>query len=669
MISTLLATCAVAAPDPYGRALLPDSPYVGQPGWRVEDRMRRHHAPGLSVAVVKGFRIVSARGYGQSDPVARTRVTRETVFDAGSVSKVVAAVAALKLVEQGKLNLDRPVNDYLVRWKLPENEFTRASPVTIRKLLSHTAGTTVSGLWGYLPTEPVPTLEQILQGEAPANNRAVIVNFVPGTERRYSGGGYAIAQMAMEDATGTPFAEIVRREVFEPLGMRRSTFDALRLPIAGDIARGTSRMTYFNDEPAYHPHAAAAGLLTTPTDLALLMIDLQLSLRDGSGRVLRKSSVEEMVSPVVRDYSPWDRNASNRTFYQWDQGLGAYLKSRSGAARERRYLEHGGANYGFLSEFVMGLSGGDGVVAMTNQGDSDELLQEFVRGVAREDRWPDYLPTAIVKKDMPAAELDRYVGRFRRSPENVVEIYRVGGSLMYRDRWTAPHELVPVGEDRFEHASYFGRESRFQMEQRRPVAIERDGQRMPAMNGEPLAAVELLQRGQIRAGIDAFRAAKPSARTLLDVADNLLMLWDQPEAATAVLDLAVELHPSDEMAPVTQRNVRAHLVRRSVRRELVQSGGTSVTSLLDRYRDVPLERAIRGAAAELLANKRGESAVTMLQVAVARDPGSGILSDALAGALLHSGHRAEAMREYRRCLGLIPASSPRAEAIRKLLRP
>jgi CubicO group peptidase (beta-lactamase class C family) len=191
----------------------------------LEKLMELYRIPGLSVAVIDDFKIAWARGYGVVEAGARTRVTPRTLFQAGSVSKPVAAVGALHLVQQGKLSLDEDVNRRLLSWKIPENEFTRENKVTLRRILSHTAGLTVHGFNGYRTDEPIPTLAQILDGEKPANNLPVRVDFVPGTKWRYSGGGILVAQKLMIDIVGMPFPELMHTIVLSKIGMEDSTFE------------------------------------------------------------------------------------------------------------------------------------------------------------------------------------------------------------------------------------------------------------------------------------------------------------------------------------------------------------------------------------------------------------------------------------------------------------
>src|SRR6266404_2008249 len=207
--------------------LLPAAIIQGQslPRMRLTDRMKHYDVPGVSIAVFDNGQILWARGYGLADISAKKPVRPETLFQAASISKSVTAFAALQLVRQGKLNLDEDVNRKLVSWKVPENEFTRNEKVTLRRLLSHTAGLNVASVGGYLAGEPLPTTVQILDGQKPANNEPVRVGRTPGKEFRYSGGGYVAVQLLLTDVTHKSFPELMDDLVFEPLGMTHSTFE------------------------------------------------------------------------------------------------------------------------------------------------------------------------------------------------------------------------------------------------------------------------------------------------------------------------------------------------------------------------------------------------------------------------------------------------------------
>ena len=264
----------------------------------ILSEMRRRHVPGLSIAIIENGKIVNAKGYGNTENGGQTPVTAATLFQAGSISKPVSAMGALRLVEQGKLDLDADVNDKLVTWKVPENEFTRKKSVTLRGLLSHTAGLTVHGFPGYATDQPRPTIVQILDGTKPANTNAVRVDILPGSQWRYSGGGYTIMQQLVIDVTGEPFPLFMEEAVLRPLAMNESTFEQ---PLA-DIKARLTATGHLTDRSRVlgkwhiYPEMAAAGLWTTPSDLARFAIGIQEALAGISAKTLSRAMARQMLT-------------------------------------------------------------------------------------------------------------------------------------------------------------------------------------------------------------------------------------------------------------------------------------------------------------------------------------------------------------------------------------
>src|SRR5215470_4262341 len=283
------------------QGLLPAILVKGDRGWSLQERMKHYKVPGVSIAVIKDFKIEWARGYGIKDVETNEPVTTETLFQAGSISKPVAAMAALKKVEQGKISLDEDINNNLTTWKLPDNQFTAKKKVTLANLLSHTGGLTVHGFPGYAPDEKIPTLPQILDGAAPSNTPAVRVDFEPGTRFRYSGGGVTIAQLAIMDIEKKPYPQIAQETVLGPLNMSSSTYQQ---PLPDNIRKKTATGYRPNGQAVIgkihvYPEMAAAGLWTTPTDLAKFGIETQLSLAGKSNKVLTKEMTAKMVQPFI----------------------------------------------------------------------------------------------------------------------------------------------------------------------------------------------------------------------------------------------------------------------------------------------------------------------------------------------------------------------------------
>jgi CubicO group peptidase (beta-lactamase class C family) len=346
----------------------------------LQKLMEVYKVPGLSVAVIDNFRIVWAKGYGVTEAGSPTPVTTKTLFQAGSISKPVAATGALTLVEHGKLSLDEDVNRKLVSWKVPENEFTKDQKVTLRRLMSHSAGLTVHGFPGYAVDQPIPTLVQIFNGEKPANTAPIRVDIVPGTKGRYSGGGITIEQQLVIDVTGKPFPQFMRETVLDKIGMLDSTYEQPLPPGRAALAASGTHADGKVVHGKWHvyPEMAAAGLWTTPTDLAKFAIEIALSKQGKANHVLSQAMTQQMLTPQI------------------DQiGLGFFLGDKNNPDQ----FGHGGADEGFQAILTMFSDSGHGVAVMANSDNGIAVGNYLVKSAAREYSWnntPEKEPAANV---------------------------------------------------------------------------------------------------------------------------------------------------------------------------------------------------------------------------------------------------------------------------------
>jgi CubicO group peptidase (beta-lactamase class C family) len=351
--------------------------------------MAATHVPGVSIAFFENGRIVWAKAYGFADATTRRPVSTETMFQAGSISKPVSAMAAMKLVQDGTLNLDEDVNARLKAWRVPDNALDATEKVTLRRLLSHTAGLTVHGFQGYVRGTPIPTLPQILNGTAPANSPPVVVAAKPGSAWSYSGGGYVVAQLLMQEATGMRFAELMQKTVLGPVGMTHSTYEQ---PLPEALAGRAALAHTGNGVPTeggwnVYPEQTAAGLWTTPSDLAMLMIEVQNELAGTSHKVLDQKTAQLMLTPVMANYG---------------LGWGVPPDGRFG---------HDGQNVGFNDSLIAFRSGTrQGVAIMTN-GDGGALLeQKIMRAVAKTYGWTGYPTEEFEAVSVDPAVLARLTG-------------------------------------------------------------------------------------------------------------------------------------------------------------------------------------------------------------------------------------------------------------------
>jgi CubicO group peptidase (beta-lactamase class C family) len=383
--------------------------------------MELYKVPAFSIAVIEDFKIAWAKGYGTIGMGTNAPVTTKTLFQAGSISKPVAATGALYLVEHGQLSLDEAVNVKLKTWKVPENEFTKEQKVTLRRLMSHTGGLTVHGFPGYDVDEKMPTLVQIFNGEKPANTAPIRVDVVPGTLERYSGGGVTIEQQLMMDVTGKAFPEFMRETVLGKIGMTDSSYEQ---PLPPARAAMTATGTYSDGKPVHgkwhiYPEMAAAGLWTTPTDLAKFAIEIANSRHGKSNRVLSQKMTEEMLTPVMEG-----------------AGLGFFVEKENPGQ-----FGHNGADEGFQALLTMNSETGKGVAMMMNSDNGIAMASYVLRRVAQEYAWnykfEGEMPTLgiIARARGAQAALDRYA-ELRKTGELQGEraegaLNQLGYSLLY----------------------------------------------------------------------------------------------------------------------------------------------------------------------------------------------------------------------------------------------
>jgi CubicO group peptidase (beta-lactamase class C family) len=364
------------------------------------DRMKSYHVPGLSIAVIDNYRVVFAKGYGATEFGSHKPVDSTTLFLAGSISKPIFASGFLRLVEDRKIPLDTDVNTLLKSWHLPDSRFTEHEKVTLRRLLTHSAGLTVWGFPGYALDAPVPTVPQLLDGTPPANTPAVRNDTTPGARWLYSGGGMTIVQLVATDVTGEPFPALMRRLMLQPAGMARSTYEnPLPANRRAEAASGHEQL----DTPVpggfhVYPEMAAAGLWTNASDLARWAIALSHSYRGEPGGVLSTAMAKQMVSKQMHQQPPFGNG-------YW--GLGVAVAGDG----DSLWFGHGGRDEGFVADMFMGPNRGRGLVIMIN-GVGGGLLGEIERAFAEEYGFgaPPRIPRNVVA--MTAVKLGEYAGHY-----------------------------------------------------------------------------------------------------------------------------------------------------------------------------------------------------------------------------------------------------------------
>jgi len=493
------------------------------------------------------------------------------VFNVGSLSKGVAALTVLRLVREGKIDLNRNVNDQLISWKLPVNEFTKKSVVTPLLLMNHSGGVMFSPPYSYLP-ENLPTLLQLLNGESPAQSRPVVVDRVPGTEFMYSNAGYSILQQLTIDVEKKPYPEITREKIFQPLGMNNSSFeqplpaDLLKNACAGHSADGkTLAMKRY-----VYPIMAAGGLWTTTSDYARYIVELQKAYQGRSDKIISRELAKEMLTSHVSE----------------QYGLGVFIRDYNG---EKNYFGHLGDNRGFFAGFIAHLTDGYGAVVFTNSQNGAELIREIFNGIAAVYGWKGYLPEEYKIVALDDEAMDRYPGRYLLGSDDYFEVKRVDNQLYLNRSDNA--QLYHVGEGKFvtkfrkgylqfipdadqkpsSAIYYFSDElGRFLNE---PVTCSRmdPGEKIPR---------ELLDEGKFAQAMDRYRAIKQGNPADVYLSENRFnnlgyqyLTQQKYEQALAIFKLNVEFYPEsancyDSLAEAYMHNGDTELAILNYRKSL-----------------------------------------------------------------------------------------------------
>ncbi len=383
--------------------------------------------PGVSIAFVDKNKLTWKASFGFRNLSTSEKVNDKTVFTGASLSKPLAAIAALKLVESGKINLDEDVNKVLVGWHVKNNEFTTTEKVTLRRLIGHSAGVR-NDLWSsYLPGQAVPTLTQMLAGESPSVDPATTVVFAPGSDVRYSNPGYSIIQKMLEDVSQDSFEDILETLVFEPSGMTESSFKQ-PMPEALKERRAIGYDENLKPYPyRLFPYKAAGGVWTTPTDMAKFVMTL-FADHEGKNKILSSSMMAEVLSRKR------ERLGFSKIFNDESEDL---------------IFRHYGSNQGFTSYLVGSLLRRQAVIIMINSDNGFELLDYIARAVAEYYDWDHLQPTIHNRYTSEISTIKEYQGRFDNNSEILTFNLNEGLLWVSSEEAKTPMKLIPVGKNEF----------------------------------------------------------------------------------------------------------------------------------------------------------------------------------------------------------------------------
>ncbi len=398
--------------------------------YTLQERMGFYEVPAVSIAIIDNYEVIWAKGYGISSVNASDSISTSTMFQAASLSKPITSTMLIQLAEKGILDIDEPVNSQLKKWKIPNNQYTANIDITPRMILLHTSGLNIPGFPGYNASDSVPKIIDILNGQEPAKTERIIPTFIPNSKWSYSGGGYVVLQLLLEETTGKTFQQLMQSYILDPLDIENSTFEQ---PLPNNkykfAAKGHLQDKAIVDGNWHiYPELAAAGLWTTPFDLASVIVDLQKSIKSDSGKLLRQESAINMLS------KHWG-----------DMGLGYLIRNEN----ENTAFTFNGGNVGYRCDFFSFLNNGKGAVIMTNSDNGQNLINEIYRSIAKQYNWSDYNQEIIELKEVSFEKLlqlqANYIAYWPNGDEYKFNLEFESGKL-YFNRKDKKYNVVPVDE-------------------------------------------------------------------------------------------------------------------------------------------------------------------------------------------------------------------------------
>lgn len=533
--------------------LLPVNIFKSEASYNLEERMKFYKVPGLSITVIKDFKVVWTKCYGVTDWESQNPVTEETLFNVGSLSKGVASLTALALVEENKIDLNGDVNEQLNTWKIPHHKWEKTKKVTPLLLMNHSGG--AMHHYGTSYSENLPNITQVLKGSPPAAERPTIIDHEPGSTFLYSNPGFAIIQQLIEDVEQKKFYEVANEKVFNVLNMNHSTFNQplsiQQLTIAAAAHNGYLN---FTSKRYYIPNAAAGGLWTTGTDFAKYVIELQKSYLNNSNLIISQNLCQEMLSShVSKQY-----------------GLGMFLRQFG----EEKYFGHMGDNRGFFAGFLSHLTDGYAVIVFTNSNTSAELIREINKSVAKVYHWAEVIPEPKNLISLSIYDQMKYCGRYQTGSDELITIEFNNGELFLRNPLN--EKLFCVSDHQFmikrregsinftlNQDSVVGLKYKFADNIGRISNIWIEGKRMDEGQLIPIEYIELGDFENARSLYLNIHSKNPSDPAIAENRLNRMgyqMISDNNlEAALFIFQLNIELYPNsancyDSYADALQRN-------------------------------------------------------------------------------------------------------------------
>lgn len=319
----------------------------------IEEQLEKYKLPGFSVVVFENYEIVYSKQFGVKSTDSKEKINQNTAFSTASISKPITALLCFILEEKGLINLDDPIDRSLKRWHLPKSKFIENNSPTWRQFLNHTAGTSQDGFEDHYEGEAIPTLKQSLLGQIPRYDKEIEFLFTPGTNWQYSGGGYTIIQMALEDTFNKPMDELASTYIFLPLGLKNTTM------IQPNEKEFLTNVALVHDKEGkviktglpITPQVAPSGMWSTPTDLAKIAIEMQNALRNKNNKVISNNVAKKVTAVTAL------KNAVGGWSYGWQKSFGY---------NNYDWFSCNGSNTGVGGAVAATMTGGNGYAFLAN---------------------------------------------------------------------------------------------------------------------------------------------------------------------------------------------------------------------------------------------------------------------------------------------------------------
>ncbi|NQZ11469.1 MAG: serine hydrolase [Algicola sp.] len=533
VMSTFTTTSTIAA-QPVDKMQLAISHIDAGDGLTVtvEQAMAKSGLLGLSVAVIEDYKISWTKTWGVKNAKTKTAIDAQTSFSTASISKAITATVFAILAEKGLIDLDKPVALYLKSWQLPDNEFTQSTTITLRHLLSHTAGTTMHGFKDFYLGQTIPSLVDVLKGGPIPGTRTMDVDFNPGSQWRYSGGGYVIAQVAIEDHLGKSLAAIAQEHLFKPLGLENTTmWQPHQKGFLSNAATAHNRKGEVIGLPIC-PQLAPSGMWSNPTDMATLIIEMQNALRGAPTKVI-STKVAKLVTTEVK----------------MGIGLGWFVSDPIG---NRGSFSHGGANTGTGGHIYGTMTEGYGIAVFGNgpNGIRVPMLNKLKASIIKAHDWRIELPG---KEAMTAKMLKNIPGRYQftvLTPDDVLPIYAKDERLFTDMFGPEPTELFHIGDGTLLLRDFFGIKMKYAINpaDNKPylAMVSGDDRKVSTydfvkLNGDSKSGGEWLEAGDYKQALKAYRANKPKNASAAQAREDRLNAMGYGAAGKKDLKKAIEI--------------------------------------------------------------------------------------------------------------------------------